>query len=80
MVDQILDFEAEVVPEEIVAPMLLNLCVRLRSLQASNNFVLLLYLLPLLLPWSKYSEEKSIILVLPVIVFKCSNGLSNLCS
>lgn len=49
IVDQVLDFEAEVVPEEIVAPMLLNLCVRLRSLQASNSFVVLLYLLPLLL-------------------------------
>jgi hypothetical protein len=39
---QVLDFEAEVVPEAIVAPMLLNLCVRLRSLQASNSSVLLL--------------------------------------
>ncbi|XP_024369013.1 protein SHOOT GRAVITROPISM 6 isoform X1 [Physcomitrium patens] len=34
---KILDFEAEVVPEAIVAPMLLNLCVRLRSLQGRQK-------------------------------------------
>jgi hypothetical protein len=34
---KVLDFEAEVVPEEIVAPLLLNLCVRLRSLQGRQK-------------------------------------------
>ncbi|KAG0560676.1 hypothetical protein KC19_9G004300 [Ceratodon purpureus] len=34
---KVLDFEAEVVPEAIVAPMLLNLCVRLRSLQGRQK-------------------------------------------
>ena len=38
---QILDYDANVVPEAIVAPMLLNLCVRLRTLQACDWILLL---------------------------------------
>ena len=54
---QILDYDANVVPEAIVAPMLLNLCVRLRTLQACDWILLLFSCVRVLVLLIEHSQQ-----------------------